>query len=145
MKNMTSNRPYLVRGVYDWILDNECTPYLVVDAFVPGVEVPLDYVTDGQIVLNLAPRAITHFHMDNHEITFTTRFAGIPTHIAIPMNAVLGIYARENGQGMVFQPEGQPPPDGSGSKKPTVVKNGGAKSDSRGGGEAQRPNLKIIK
>ncbi len=109
---MTPNRPYLIRAFYDWIVDNDCTPHLVVDAFAPGVEVPENYVTDGQIVLNLAPRSVRHFEMNNEEIVFSTRFGGLPTDIRVPIPAVLAIYARENGQGMVFQTGGQEPPDG---------------------------------
>lgn len=107
---MTSNRPYLIRAFYDWIVDNGCTPNLVVDALIQGVEVPQSHVTDGQIVLNIAPRAVTRFAMDNDGISFNTRFGGLPTDIKIPVGAVMGIYARENGQGMAFKVDENPPP-----------------------------------
>lgn len=112
MMTMTSNQPYLLRAFYDWIVDNNCTPHLVVDATTTGVEVPQSYVEDGQIVLNVAPRAVVDFAMDNVEIRFSTRFGGLPTNIRVPTSAVRGIYARENGQGMMFQPEDGPPPAG---------------------------------
>tara|TARA_R110000787_G_scaffold39789_8_gene99382 strand:+ start:25231 stop:25695 length:465 start_codon:yes stop_codon:yes gene_type:complete len=108
--DMTSNRPYLIRAFYDWIVDNGCTPNLVVDALVRGVEVPQSYVADGQIVLNIAPRAVTRFAMDNDGISFNTRFGGLPTDVKIPSGAVIGIYARENGQGMAFQADENPEP-----------------------------------
>ena len=102
---MTSNRPYLVRAYYDWIVANDCTPHFVVDAYQADVLVPQSYVTDGQIVLNGAPRAAKDFTMDTIAVSFNTRFGGVPTDIYIPINAILGIYARENGQGMAFEPE----------------------------------------
>ncbi len=101
---MTSNKPYLVRAFYDWIVDNNCTPYVVVDAGAVGVEVPQVYVADGQIVLNVAPRAVTAFNLDNKAIRFNTRFGGVPTDIYAPMDAIIGIYARENNEGMAFEP-----------------------------------------
>jgi len=108
--SMTSNKAYLVRAFYDWIVDNDCTPYIVADAFYPGVAVPQQHVSDGQIVLNLAPRAITSLVMDNRIISFTTRFGGVPSTIELPVQSILGIYARENGQGMMFEPETGPDP-----------------------------------
>lgn len=103
--DMTSNRPYLIRAYYDWIVDNDCTPHMVVDAGLPNVSVPQAYVSDGQIVLNIAPRASKNFVMDNEAVSFNTRFGGVPCDIYVPINAIMGIYARENGQGMAFQPE----------------------------------------
>lgn len=147
MAKMTSNRPYLLQAFYDWIVDNNCTPYLVVDAYVDGVNVPQRYVSDGQIVLNVAPRAVTAFHMDRETISFSTRFGGLPTDIYIPVVAVVGIYAQENGQGMVFQPEGmdpEPPPPGktkSRRDKPPGVESSVPISR----GSSKRPSLKIIK
>ncbi len=151
MKTMTSNRPYLIRAFYDWILDNGCTPYIVVDAYAPGVEVPQDYVQDGQIVLNLAPKAVMSFHLDKERIGFNTRFSGIPTDINIPLKAVLGIYAKENGQGMVFQPEETPPPGspkpprGTGPSRVPSDKKSGENSGAKDPKPPSRPNLKIIK
>ena len=107
---MKSSRPYLVRALYDWIVDNGCTPHVLIDAHVPGVEVPQQYVKDGQIVLNVSPGAVANLLISNEDIRFRGRFGGIAMDILAPMGAVLGIYARENGQGMVFEPEKNPPP-----------------------------------
>lgn len=108
--SMKSSRPYLVRALYEWILDNACTPYLLVDATVTGVEVPQQYVKNGQIVLNVAPGAVAGIDMSNDDIRFRGRFSGVAIDVFVPIGAVLGIYARENGQGMVFEPEQAPPP-----------------------------------
>ena len=107
---MKSSRPYLVRALYEWILDNACTPYLLVDATGAGVEVPQQYVKNGQIVLNVAPGAVAGIDMSNDDIRFRGRFSGVAIDVFVPIGAVLGIYARENGQGMVFEPEQAPPP-----------------------------------
>jgi len=114
MEKMTSNRPYLLRAMYDWLVDNDCTPHIVVNAYHNGVSVPQQYVSKGQIVLNMAPRAITNFVMDNEAVAFTTRFGGVPTEIFVPTMAILGIYARENGQGMMFPEEDIPSSDSDG-------------------------------
>lgn len=102
---MTSNRPYLLRAFFDWIVDNQCTPHLVVNADFPNVIVPMQFVQDGQIVLNINPTAVAQFHMDNHEVSFNARFGGQPMRVVVPVGAVLAIYARENGEGTVFTPE----------------------------------------
>ncbi|MCH7318023.1 ClpXP protease specificity-enhancing factor [Acinetobacter sp. ANC 5659] len=98
----TPTRPYLARAIYEWICDNQLTPYLLVDATQPHTDVPLQFVKDGQIVLNLAPHAIHQLHMSNETITFSARFGGVAKEIYVPIRAVLGIYARENGQGLFF-------------------------------------------
>jgi stringent starvation protein B len=107
---MNSSRPYLVRALYDWIVDNGCTPYVLIDAHVQGVEVPQQYVKDGQIVLNISPGAVANLLISNDDIRFRGRFGGIAVDVFAPVRAVLGIYARENGQGMVFELEKTPPP-----------------------------------
>ena len=99
---MTPNRPYLLRAFYDWIVDNNCTPYLVVDATVSGVKVPMQFVQNGQIVLNTSPTAVGNLQLGNDAVTFNARFGGQPFALYIPLNAVLAIYARENGAGTVF-------------------------------------------
>lgn len=111
---MRSSRPYLVRALHEWIVDNGCTPYLLVDATFEGVEVPQQYVKDGQIVLNISPSAVGGITLGNEQIRFRGRFGGVAVEVAVPVPAVLGIYARENGQGMVFDPEppGNPEPPG---------------------------------
>ena len=102
---MTSSRPYIARAFYDWILDNDCTPHILVDATRKGVEVPGEYVKDGQIVLNISPTAVRALHMGNDVVTFDGRFGGEALTIVVPLDALMAIYARENGQGMVFEVE----------------------------------------
>jgi stringent starvation protein B len=108
---MSSNRPYLLRAIYDWITDNQLTPYVLVDATVEGVRVPPQVVKNGQVVLNLAMRAVAHLELGNDAISFQARFSGVSHAIRIPVQAVLALYAQENGQGMMFPAEeGEPPP-----------------------------------
>ncbi|MEH6551397.1 MAG: ClpXP protease specificity-enhancing factor [Pseudomonadales bacterium] len=107
---MNSSRPYLLRALYEWILDNDCTPYVLVDANAEGALVPLQYVKDGEIVLNISPSAVASLDMDNSAVMFNARFGGVPTDVYVPIHAVRGIYARENGQGMMFEAEDMPPP-----------------------------------
>lgn len=99
---MTSNRPYLLRAVHEWICDNGLTPHIVVDAGKPGVQVPPQAVSDGRVVLNLAPRAVTRLEIGNDAITFMARFGGVSQPVNVPVAAVQAIYARENGQGMLL-------------------------------------------
>lgn len=114
---MTPSRPYIMRALYEWIVDNNCTPYVLVDATVADVMVPQQYVKDGQIVLNISPGAVIELNIGNDAVVFNGRFGGVATDIYVPIAAVVGIYARENGQGMVFEPEestgppDEPPPD----------------------------------
>lgn len=102
---MTSNRPYLLRAVYEWICDNGLTPYLVVDAGKPGLQVPPQAVSEGKVVLNLAPRAVARLELGNEAITFMARFGGVSQSVSVPVAAVQAIYARENGQGMLLAEE----------------------------------------
>ena len=102
--NLTPTRPYLARAIYEWICDNNLTPHLLVDATQPNTMVPEQFIQDGQIVLNLAPHAVHKLNMNNNTITFSARFGGVSRDIYIPLNAVIGIYARENGQGLFFDP-----------------------------------------
>lgn len=114
-----STKPYLVRAIHDWCADNGLTPYLAVR--VDGqTRVPMAYVKDGEIVLNLSTEAVQNLHLGNEEITCAGRFGGVPHGIVVPMAAVIGIFAKETGQGLVFQgQESAPtPPDGDGSGKP---------------------------
>ena len=99
---MTANRPYLLRAFYEWIVDNNCTPYLVVDATFTGVKVPTQFIQNGQIVLNTAPSAVGNLQLGNDAVSFNARFGGQPFALYIPVAAVLAIYARENGAGTVF-------------------------------------------
>jgi stringent starvation protein B len=121
-----------MRALYDWIVDNDCTPYVLVDASPEDVMVPRQFVKDGQIVLNISPSAVVELNISNEAVFFNGRFGGVATDIYVPISAVIGIYARENGQGMVFEPEeGPEPPDDT---PPDADKS----SDGR-------PSLKIVK
>ncbi len=102
---LTSTRPYLIRAIYDWILDNQCTPYLLVDAGVAGVQVPRHVVNDGQVVLNLSPMAVDRLELGLEEIRFNARFSGKSHVVIVPVPAVQAVYAKENAQGMMFPPE----------------------------------------
>ena len=109
-EGMTSNRPYLLRALYEWIEDNGLTPHILVNAQVPGVDVPPASVKEGKVVLNIAARATEHLQLENDQISFKARFSGNPHAITIPMSAVIAIYAQENGQGMMFAGDDSPPP-----------------------------------
>lgn len=102
---MTSTRPYLVRAIYDWILDNRGTPYLLVDAGFAGVRVPRQAIKEGQVLLNIAPHAIDRLELGIDEVRFHARFSGVSQSIVAPLGSVLAIYAQENGQGMMFPAE----------------------------------------
>ncbi len=127
---MTSNRAYLIRAIYEWLVDNGKTPHLLVDAGKEGVEVPRPHVKDGRIILNILSSAVRNLKLGNDWISFGTRFDGAPFQIILPPSAVLAIYARESGQGMAFheeesqrEPPDEPPPaasGGRGSSKPTL-------------------------
>ncbi|NWC11039.1 ClpXP protease specificity-enhancing factor [Pseudomonas agarici] len=137
---MNSSRPYLVRALYEWIVDNDCTPHILVNSEYPSVQVPQGFASAGQIVLNVSPSAVRHLHMDNEAVSFEGRFGGVPHTLYVPIGAILGIYARENGQGMVFDLESSPeeveevepdddgPPSGSEPPRPSG-----------------RPSLKVVK
>ena len=105
MSEMSSNRPYLIRALYEWLVDNGQTPYMMVNAEVQGVVVPARYVENGRIILNVDPSAVSGLELGNEWISFSARFAGAAEEILIPPGAVMGIYAKENGQGMLFPEE----------------------------------------
>jgi len=102
---MTPRRPYLLRAFYDWLVDNDLTPHLVVDATLRGVRVPVEFVQDGQIILNVAPRAVGNLELGNDCVSFNARFSGTPHSVIVPVYAIQAIYARENGAGTMFEPE----------------------------------------
>ncbi len=135
---MSPSRPYLIRALNEWILDNNMTPYVVVDAGVQGVRVPEDYVTNGQIILNVSPSAVSNFVVSKQALEFKARFGGVPMQVFVPVVAVMAIYAKENGQGMVFGAEpGAPEPPNPDTPPP-------ARKDSSS--EAPRkPSLKVVK
>ena len=144
--SMTSHRPYLIRALNEWILENNCTPYILVNAFETGVLVPQNFVKDGQIVLNISPVAVQGLMITNEGIEFNGRFGGIPTRVYVPTPAILGIYAKENGQGMIFEvennpgPRPEPPTDRKPRPAPKAAPGGSGKG--KGGG---RPSLRVVK
>jgi stringent starvation protein B len=122
---LTSSQPYLLRAIYEWIVDNSLTPYILVDASNDDVQVPRQFVENGKIVLNIAPRAVSNLQLSNEQVLFSARFSGQPMEVMLPMHTVLAIYAKENGQGMVFNDSHEPPepePDGPGKPKLRLVK-----------------------
>ena len=125
-------RPFLLRAMHQWIAECGHTPHVIVDAAREGAEVPRAYVKDGKIVLNLSEGATQRLHMGNEEVEFDARFAGVIHHVRFPVSAVLGIYARETGEGMVFSEQdlGPEPPT-----RPTPAEEGGAR----------RPQLNVVK
>jgi stringent starvation protein B len=130
---MTSNRPYLIRALYEWLVDNDLTPYLLVDANRDSVHVPTRYVEEGRIVLNVSPSAVRDLSLGNDLVAFEARFGGSAFAISLPPDAVLGVYARENGKGMLFPDEGgQEEPDPPQPDQPTPPPGG-------------RPSLKVVK
>ncbi|PHM71365.1 ClpXP protease specificity-enhancing factor [Xenorhabdus kozodoii] len=105
MTQMSPRRPYLLRAHYEWLLDNDMTPHLVVDVNFYGVNVPIEYAQNGQIILNISPRAVGNLQLTNDEVRFNARFGGVARQVTVPMAAVIAVYARENGAGMMFEPE----------------------------------------
>ncbi|MBA2648827.1 MAG: ClpXP protease specificity-enhancing factor [Legionella sp.] len=113
--SMTSNKPYLIRAFYDWIVDNKLTPYVLVDASFPGIQVPQEHVRNGLIVLNISPTATRGLLLENDRVVFTARFSGKVEQIFITPKSILEIYAKENGRGIAFSADetdedGDPPP-----------------------------------
>ncbi len=135
---MTSNRPYLLRGLYEWIIDNGLTPHLVVDAEHPSATVPQAFVDDGRIVLNVAPDAVQALQLGNDSIRFSARFGGSPFAVEFSPRAVLGVYARENGHGMLFPDEEPAADDGEASETATDGADGNEKKPAR-------PSLRVVK
>ncbi len=147
----SSNKPYLFRAIHEWILDNEGTPYLLVDATQPSVKVPQEHVKDGQIILNVSPNAIQSWFADNEAISFNARFSGKAQQIYIPMNALLAVYAQENSLGMAF-PEAVDQPDtenatvSEDSKPSETEEQSTSESNPSNGKKADKPShLKVIK
>lgn len=122
---MSSSRPYLIRALHQWIVDNGLTPHLVVDATAAGVQVPAQFVQGGKIILNISPGAVSQLELTNDYVSFNARFSGQPMDVFLPPRAVLAVYARENGRGMAFGEEeddsgGPPRDDGPEPGKPTL-------------------------
>lgn len=134
---LAGSRPYFVRAIYDWIVDQGLTPYLMVDADWPDVFVPRAYIEDGRIVLNIKPSAVRDLLLENDAVSFSARFAGQTELIRAPIGSVLGIYARENGQGLFFDVADyprDPAPAGDGGEAPAVSAAG-----------KPRPTLRVVK
>lgn len=136
---MISSRPYLIRAIYDWIVDSGLTPYMLVNAQAADVTVPTQYIQDGKIILNVGPQAVRGLELTNDWVMFSARFSGVSMEVSLPPLAVLAIYAKENGRGMVFSdedetgshegPEDEPPPSGD---EPPLPPKG-------------RPSLRVVK
>lgn len=130
---MTSNKPYLIRAFYDWIVDNNLTPYIAVNAAYPGTQVPVEHVKQGHIVLNISPTATRGLLLENDRVVFSARFSGRTEQIFVSPHAILEIFAKENGRGIVFaMEEGVPPPP-----EPTPAGTPGAIKS--------KPSLKLVK
>lgn len=142
VSEMTPKRPYLLRALYDWIVDNQLTPHLVVDATIVGTKVPQQFVKDGQITLNISPSAVVGLQLLDDAIRFNARFGGQPMDVIVPMTAALALFARENGAGAMFEAEPQ-------LDKMPVEDAGQEQTDSAEQAQEQtkskRPNLKVIK
>ena len=102
---MTPPRPYLVRALIDWIVDNDCTPFVAIASDMDGVTVPPATAKDGRVVLNLSASATRNLEISNERLTVDCRFGGKPFHVTAPMGAVVAVFARESGEGMSFEPE----------------------------------------
>ncbi len=145
-----SRRPYLLRAMLDWMVDCGHTPHLIVDAAPEGVRVPKAYVKEGRIVLNISPNATQSLQIDGEAVSFNARFGGVAQVIHVPIDAVLGIYARETGQGMVFSAEGEAgpgegAPDAGPPAPPSTPPEGGPPGGRPRGGKGGRPSLKVVK
>ena len=126
---LSSHRPYLIRAIREWAIDNHLTPQLLVNAEVNEVEVPTEFVEDGQIVLNISPQAVGDLEMGNEYISFSARFRGTSQSVLVPVDAVLAVFDRESRQGMSF-PAASAPEDDAKSEKPTEPR--------------KKPNLKLV-
>lgn len=126
-----SRKPYLIRAMHEWISDSHLTPHIVVDVSVDGVQVPAEHASDGKIILNISAAATEGLRIGNDLISFATRFGGRVSSVSVPADSVLGIYARETGEGMIFTDDSSPDPDpgddGDGPQRP------------------DRPALKVVK
>lgn len=143
---MSSNRPYLLRALYEWINDNDLTPYILVDARQPGVQVPTSAIKDGKVVLNIAMRAVEALDLGNDGLSFRARFGGVSQYLYVPVAAVIAIYAHETGQGMMLPPDESAPEDTDAALAEQAV----AKAETDDGGDGPPPppkggHLRIVK
>ncbi len=137
---MISSRPYLIRAIHEWIIDSGLTPYMLVNAGGANVTVPTQHIQDGKIILNVSPNAVRSLELSNEWIMFSARFSGVSMEVSLPPQAVLAIYAKENGRGMVFSDEDEmgrsevpddEPPTGGDDEPPQPPKG--------------RPSLRVVK
>ncbi len=135
---MLSSRPYLLRAIYDWIVDSGFTPHLLIDGEDPAVEVPDLARKDGKVVLNVSPSAVRDLIMDNELVTFVARFGGVSRAVSVPTTAVQAVYARENGRGMMF-------PDDEDLGGETASDGDGSKDNDKTPPRPSKPNLKVVK
>lgn len=153
---MTSSRPYLLRALYEWIVDNGATPQILVDATADDLQVPETVRSGDKVVLNIAPQAVRDLDMDGEYVSFVARFSGVSHGVIVPVDAVLAIYARENGQGMMFpehEDDDSTPSAAGDGPGPRPVEAGDAPDDDGSdddpsgpeGGARGRPNLKVVK
>jgi stringent starvation protein B len=133
-----SRRPYLLRAMHEWISDSNQTPHIVVDASIDGVEVPRQYVQGGKIILNVSSNATSMLSLGNEVVRFRARFGAATYDVSVPIVAVLGIYARETGQGMIFSEADTPP-------QPPAPPSEPAPAPTTGEGKRSKPTLKVIK
>jgi stringent starvation protein B len=132
-----SRRPYLLRAMHEWISDSNQTPHIVVDASLEGVEVPRQYVQGGKIILNVSSNATSNLSLGNDVVRFRARFGAATYDVSVPIVAVLGIYARETGQGMIFSEADTPPQPPAPPSEPAP--------STTGEGKRSKPTLKVIK
>lgn len=160
---MISQRPYLFRAIYDWLLDNNWAPHILVNVSDDSVKVPMRFVKDGKIVLNISPGAIHDYFLDNELVAFSARFSGVSERIVVPLSEIEAIYAAENGMGMVFPEEAYMESDASGEElaletvKPSKEKehgnghvkgteSGASTTDSKATKKSNKPpSLKVVK
>jgi len=129
---MTSNRPYLLRALFEWIADNDMTPHILVEAGADGVDVPDQAVQKGKVILNIDKSAVRDLDLGNEWLTFKARFSGNEHNVSVPIDAVLAIYAKENGQGMMFAQDDETMPPTDPDSDPDIQ-------------PAKRPHLTIVK
>jgi stringent starvation protein B len=138
---MNSSRPYLIRAMYEWIKDNNLTPYIVIDATQKGVQVPSEYVEEGRIVLDISADACRGLHLDNDRVLFSAKFSGIAEQIVAPPMAVLAVYAKENGRGMIFSEDDE---IGGDSDGPDLPPSSGSQKD-KANERSKKPSLRVVK
>jgi len=144
-ESMTSNKPYLIRALNEWIIDNQMTPFLLVDANIEGVEVPQQHIRDGKIILNIAPGAVQEIAIEDEWIYFTARFSGQAFMINVPINAVLAIYAKENGRGMMFAGDESSLEDNAVVEQTELPEKNPGEKNLEKRNQGKKPALRIVK